>query len=738
MTQPQQPRKELTPGHSDRTEGQDPEALAWTKQLSQADPAAAGALTVDMTSSGRRHGALLSKPRPEAPGYVIGQLLGTGTYGEVWEALEEGTGIRVAIKFFAHGTGQQWQMLQAEVKQLAQLDGVRGIVQLKDVCPEARPPYYVMAYAEKGSLKERLDEGPLPLAEALVLFRQITEALAYVHAKGVRHCDLKPGNILLDARGHAMLADFGQAHLSDDASPALGTFFYMAPEQADLGRPIPDTRWDVYGLGAVLYAMLCGEPPRAAEEVRRTLEGTEELAHRLRRYREWIPKAPRPQGHRRARGMDGALAEIIDACLEIDPQRRLHDAGAVLAALRLRLRRQRQRPLLLFGLIAPLVLLLFMALAGLWWGHEAIDRSQRELTEQLLESDEVGARLVANVVQEHLEDRIALLDSYADLPALAEATEAGRRPALEEFLLELMASSGRTRSRFSEATVSDRKGKILALVKGKNGTLAVSDPDQVRYPNYSWRDWFSGQGDRTYQEGVYYPPIAAMHLSDPYVSTSEQNLFISISFPLRDPAAPDGPPVGVLEAAIKLDEISHWLLDVQMKNGHAVLLDRRRYCVLHPDRKILPHPGELPPRFDFSQLEAQMRADRAAAGVSRDGSWLKARLGGVFGFAGTGPLAVLPWLYLPEDSVSGKLTDYRDPVDDTTYLAGYAQFSNDKVGWVALVQHDRAAALRPTDELRGQMNGIAWKLLAAAGMVAGGLWAWLFWMLRHKEDLSHG
>src|SRR6266545_4235818 len=114
MTQPQQPRKELTPGHRDRTEGQDPEALAWTKQLSQADPdpAAAGALTVDMTSSGKRHGALLSKPRPEAPGYKIGRLLGTGTYGEVWQAQEEGTDIRVAIKFFAHGTGQQWQMLQ--------------------------------------------------------------------------------------------------------------------------------------------------------------------------------------------------------------------------------------------------------------------------------------------------------------------------------------------------------------------------------------------------------------------------------------------------------------------------------------------------------------------------------------------------------------------------------------------------------------------------------------------------
>src|SRR5208337_3643069 len=99
-----------------------------------------------------------------------------------------------------------------------------------DHCTE--PPYYIMTYAEHGSLAHRLDQGPMPVAEALTLFRQITYALAYVHAKGVRHCDLKPGNILLDVRDRPLVGDFGQAHLASDLSPALGTFFYMAPEQA--------------------------------------------------------------------------------------------------------------------------------------------------------------------------------------------------------------------------------------------------------------------------------------------------------------------------------------------------------------------------------------------------------------------------------------------------------------------------------------------------------------------------
>ena len=115
--------------------------------------------------------------------------------------------------------------------------------------------------SEGGSLAARLKAGPLPLREALSFFRQIAEALAFVHAKGIRHCDLKPGNVLLNQHGQPLIADFGQAHLSDDAAPALGTFFYMAPEQAEAAPQIPDTRWDVYGLGALFFAMLTGGPP---------------------------------------------------------------------------------------------------------------------------------------------------------------------------------------------------------------------------------------------------------------------------------------------------------------------------------------------------------------------------------------------------------------------------------------------------------------------------------------------
>src|SRR5260370_7528282 len=176
-----------------------------------------------------------------------------------------------------------------------------------------------MAYAEQGSLARRLEKGPLPVAEALEIFRQLAEALAYVHAKGVRHCDLKPGNILLNARRRVLIADFGQAHLSTEASPALGTFFYMAPEQADLSRQIPDTRWDVYGLGAILYAMLTGHPPRESGAARAALADAPDLGERLRRYRGWVSKAPRAEGHPPLPAMPRRLPAIIHPSLDLDP-----------------------------------------------------------------------------------------------------------------------------------------------------------------------------------------------------------------------------------------------------------------------------------------------------------------------------------------------------------------------------------------------------------------------------------
>jgi hypothetical protein len=602
--------------------------------------------------------------------------LGEGTYGQVWLAREERTNIRVAIKFFSHGTSLQWQLVQAEVKQLALLHADPGIVQLLDVELDASPPYYIMAYAEQGSLARRLERGPLSVAEALEVFGQVAEALAYVHAKGIRHCDLKPGNILLNAR-RALIADFGQAHLSSDATPALGTFFYMAPEQADLAQQIPDTRWDVYGLGAVFFAMVTGHPPHEDLRLRDELARTEVLTHRLERYRNWVASAPRPRAHRQVPGMDRPLIDLIDRCLEADPARRLHDAGAVLAALRRRERQRRQRPLLVFGLVAQVLLFVLMAGIGFWAVHASITRSEEALTRQLLRSDQFSASLVARALEKDLGPRKKEVERYAAKPAVLEALKAGDEDKLAALLGALQ-----------DWVVVNARGEPLA------GCLEGKSPRGPGLPkDYRWRDWFSGQGDQPEKEGHPFPPIVQTHISQPFMGKVNDKLMIGISTPVRDPAKKQE-IVGVLYTRILLRDIHSWLDRVETKGGFAVLVDRRGYCLRHErESQIRPAAGQDPPRWDCPIFREAVRQE-------------------------------------------GSTDSYVDPVDGRTYLAGYAPLP--ELGWGALVQQERGPALAPTAELRRQMFLLGAVLLVGVCVVVSGLWVWLLWVLRRRDRLVQG
>src|SRR6185436_1073884 len=168
--------------------------------------------------------------------------------------------------------GVDWSLLSREVEKLRFLSADRYVVQLLDVGWDSEPPYYVMEYIEHGSLEDLLQARmTMTVPEAVTLFREIAVGLAHAHGKGVLHCDLKPANVLLDSDLHPRLADFGQSRLSHEQSPALGTLFYMAPEQANLDA-VPDARWDVYALGAILYRMLTGELPSRTEASTRDID----------------------------------------------------------------------------------------------------------------------------------------------------------------------------------------------------------------------------------------------------------------------------------------------------------------------------------------------------------------------------------------------------------------------------------------------------------------------------------
>ena len=304
-------------------------------------------------SGDRRHSSKLSQqptqPPTAVPGYTPGRFLGAGAYGQVWVAVDKNTGRQVAIKFFEHRAGVNWSLLSREVEKLVFLTADRYVVQLHEVGWDSDPPYYVMEYIENGSLDDRLQSrGPLSVSDAVPLFRDVLTGMTHAHRKGVLHCDLKPANILLDQDQKPRIADFGQSRLTSEQTPALGTLFYMPAEQASLNA-VPDARWDVYALGALLYCMLMGRPPHRSGEAISEIDSSGTLEERLDKYRDFIKTAPPPTDRRRVKCVDRALADIIDRCLASNPADRFPTDLSIREALDRREESRVRRPLQLLG-----------------------------------------------------------------------------------------------------------------------------------------------------------------------------------------------------------------------------------------------------------------------------------------------------------------------------------------------------------------------------------------------------
>jgi len=200
--------------------------------------------------------------------YVLRERLGAGGMGEVWHAIERTSGGQRAIKtLLRSATRSHGERFAREVEALTRLDGHPNVVRVHAAGSAGGRPYVVLDFAPGGDLAGRLRRGPLQESETRRIMQQLAKGLAHVHRHGFLHRDLKPQNVLFAEDGRAMLTDFGVVRGEDHAALTLsgqlvGTLSYMAPEQAEQGAV--DARSDVYGLGAVLYHMLCGEPPSSA------------------------------------------------------------------------------------------------------------------------------------------------------------------------------------------------------------------------------------------------------------------------------------------------------------------------------------------------------------------------------------------------------------------------------------------------------------------------------------------
>ncbi|XXX80452.1 serine/threonine-protein kinase [Sorangium sp. So ce134] len=211
--------------------------------------------------------------------YVVERVLGEGGMGVVYLARDVHTGLHVVLKAVRQELGHRPDVRArtlAEGRALAQIDHP-NVVHLKAVVAERDDLWLVMQYIDGESLEQALaryaDEGrPMPLPEALSIFRQIASGIAAAHREGVIHRDLKPANVLLRGKdGVAKVTDFGIAKAEADALAGrgmtkgiIGSLYYMSPEQV-LGRRDLDKRVDIYALGVVLYEMLVGRVPFDAE-----------------------------------------------------------------------------------------------------------------------------------------------------------------------------------------------------------------------------------------------------------------------------------------------------------------------------------------------------------------------------------------------------------------------------------------------------------------------------------------
>jgi serine/threonine protein kinase len=381
--------------------------------------------------------------------------LGSGAFGTVWEAKNRHTGEHVAIKFF-RADDADWAKLLNEVGVVQRVEGCRGIVLVKEVRPGAagRRPYYVMQLANKGSLAEwikKADAWPprQRVDVAAHIFSSVAKAMAVVHRRGIHHCDLKPHNILLHATeengpAEPLVADFGQAHLTDDRSPAYGTFFYMPPDQIDAiqTQAPPDTRWDVYALGAVVYEMITGKRPRETPELLQKLkDAPKNLTARLKIYRDGILAAPPSTATAHHRYCDPMLAKIIDRCLALRPERRPADAGMLYQLLEARRRWRRNR--LLLGWFATVTVLIATAALtlGVWWANDVTNRIKKDITSELSKSLSRTSGFASRAVEDRLQKNILLLEHWAEeihahnphlLQAMAQAAAIPRSSRLKE------------------------------------------------------------------------------------------------------------------------------------------------------------------------------------------------------------------------------------------------------------------------------------------------------------------
>jgi eukaryotic-like serine/threonine-protein kinase len=528
------------------------------------------------------------------------------------------------------------------------------------------------------------------------------------------------------------LADFGQSRLSTEQTPALGTMFYMAPEQADM-EAVPDARWDVYALGALLYCMLTGGPPYRTGATVDAFERTPDLNERLQHYRESIAQSPLPSSHRNVRGVDKMLAAIIDRCLAADPERRYANAQEVLDALDARAARLARRPIMVLGAVGPALLLAVVTWFA-WQGFStAVWQSNDALTDRALASSGFAAKYVAKTAADELERRCQLVSDVADSKLLrVRMAEMLSKPDVRKLLVALsdpkwnVADLEPQRNQFRDrpdrqALQKDFEALVARVAPTRNGEQVASwffcdangvsivrtsnvpsqgEPNRTIGRNFAWRSFFHGSGQE--KEETWRPKpgehLTSTTISNVFRSQATSRWIVAVSTPVFDDSMQPN-FLGVVAMTVEVGRLIQFPGD---DNQFAVLVDNR-----DGDHKglILQHPlfdelvaaqGRLPDRFKNCRVPAD-------------------------------DMPNTPWVE----------EHYKDPLADDPAGVEYrrrwlaqmepVRMSGRDTGWIVIVQqsYDKAIGIA-LEQLRGG--------LVRAGLIAVGLivlvMAGMWWMAK--------
>jgi serine/threonine-protein kinase len=259
--------------------------------------------------------------------YKDARLIAHGGMGEIYLAKDEVLGREVAVKVLASRFAEDADLrerFKREALAAARLSGNHNIVTIFDVDEHDGRPIIVMEYLAGGSLEKRI-EGKKPCGTAQVLdwLDDAASALDAAHEAGIVHRDVKPGNLLLDDRGHIKVADFGIASAAGmdsftQTGTVLGTAGYLSPEQARGERATPAS--DRYALGIVAWELLTGARPFES-----TTPTAEAMAH---------VNAPVPSAHAANAALPASFDPVFERALAKDPAQRYGTASEFVGELR--------------------------------------------------------------------------------------------------------------------------------------------------------------------------------------------------------------------------------------------------------------------------------------------------------------------------------------------------------------------------------------------------------------------